>query len=213
MSDGQPFRRIGLLRRGSGDPAVLSERVEERLGPLLSAFRDLPVVVEHLVYGDEAVHVLREQLLECDGVMVWVNPIQDGQTRDRLDALLREVSARGVMVSADPETILRLGTKEVVYRARHLPWGSDIELYQGPEDFALRFPLRLATYGQLVVKQARGNGGNGVWKVELVDLVGAAGGQCESTSATLGQRTAHLSRCPSTNFSRWPASASDGPRV
>jgi hypothetical protein len=79
--------------------------------------------------------------------------------------LLREAAAAGVWVSADPDTILRLGTKAVLHAARTLIWGSDVELYLTADDFASRFPGRLATHGSLVVKQGRGNGGNGVWKV------------------------------------------------
>jgi len=120
-----------------------------------------------VLYADAATHEVRERLLACDGVMVWVNPIQDGQNRADLDALLPEVSASGVMVSAHPDTILKLGTKEVLYRARELLWGSDVELYRTPEEFARRFPARLAVHRRLVVKQGRGNGGNGVWSVDL----------------------------------------------
>ena len=35
------------------------------------------------------------------------------------------------------------------------------------DEFTRNFPERLGRLGRLVVKQARGNGGNGVWKVEL----------------------------------------------
>ena len=168
MSHGQPIPRIGLLWRGDRTSAASSSKAEQRLRPLLSAFGELPVAVEHIPYSDDALPEVREQLLACAGVLVWVNPIQDGQNRARLDALLREAARLGVWVSAHPDTILKLGTKEVLHRARELPWGSDVELYGSPEDFLQRFPSRLARYGHLVVKQSRGNGGDGVWKVELV---------------------------------------------
>ena len=167
-----PFRnnalpRIGLLWRGDRAVGARSEKAEERLGSLFAAFATLPVIIERVVFAEDAIAEVGEQLLGCDGVLVWVNPIQDGQNRAQLDALLREVAARGVWVSAHPDTILKLGTKEVLYHARELMWGSDVELYRTARDFAQRFPTRLATYGQLVVKQGRGNGGDGVWKVEL----------------------------------------------
>jgi hypothetical protein len=96
-----------------------------------------------------------------------VNPIQDGASRARLDPLLREVSSEGVWVSAHPDVILQMGTKEILYRTRGLGWGSDTGLYRSAGDLARRFPDRLAQRGRLVLKQGRGNGGNGVWKVEL----------------------------------------------
>jgi len=47
-------------------------------------------------------------------VLVWVNPIEQGLDRSRLDPLLRDVAATGVFVSAHPDVILRMGTKEVL---------------------------------------------------------------------------------------------------
>jgi hypothetical protein len=52
------------------------------------------------VYEDGARDHIRQQLLGLDGVLVWINPIQDGANRAQLDGLLREVSAKGVLVSA-----------------------------------------------------------------------------------------------------------------
>jgi hypothetical protein len=86
-----------------------------------------------------------------------------------LDALLREVSARGVWVSAHPDVIARMGTKEVLYTTRELGWGTDTALYRTPAEFALRFPAGLPARWVLVLKQGRGTGGTGVWKVELTD--------------------------------------------
>jgi hypothetical protein len=55
----------------------------------------------------------------------------------------------------------------VLYRTRDLGWGADTDLYASVEDFDRRFPARLAARGPRVLKQNRGNGGQGVWKVEL----------------------------------------------
>ena len=79
---------------------------------------------------------MREQLLELDGVLVWVNPIQEGLDRSKLDPLLAEVAAAGVWVSAHPEVILKLGTKEVLYRTRDLSCGTDTHLYRTLDELA-----------------------------------------------------------------------------
>jgi hypothetical protein len=160
--------RIGLLWRGERG-APMSQRAEAMLGPLFAAFADLDITAEAITYSDDALDEVRNELLSVDGVVVWVNPIQDGANRANLDTLLREAAADGVWVSAHPDVIDILGTKEVLYRTRSLGWGSDIERYGSPAELAERLPDRLATYGRLVVKQARGNGGNGVWKIELID--------------------------------------------
>ncbi|MGY4435806.1 hypothetical protein ACVWWO_008283 [Bradyrhizobium sp. F1.13.1] len=98
-------------------------------------------------------------------MLVWVNPIQDGRDRAGLDALLRDVAARGVWVSAHPDVILKMGTKEVLYRTRSMGWGSDTTLYQTAAAMRAELPTRLAA-GPRVIKRNRGNGGQGVWKVE-----------------------------------------------
>jgi glutathione synthase/RimK-type ligase-like ATP-grasp enzyme len=59
-----------------------------------------------------------------------------------------------------------MGVKEVLYATRHLGWGTDTHLYRAAGAFRDEFPARLQTAGPRVLKQNRGNGGQGVWKVE-----------------------------------------------
>jgi hypothetical protein len=128
------------------------------------------IAAEPALYSDAAIEKLYERLLQLDGVLVWVDPISDGQRRTTLDALLRRVAASGVFVSAHPDVILKMGVKEVLYTTRMLGWGTDTDVYDSEAIFAARFPARVAA-GPRVLKQSRGNGGIGVWKVE------AAGGR------------------------------------
>jgi hypothetical protein len=92
-----------------------------------------------------------------------------GKTRVALDEMLRDVATRGPWVSAHPDVILKMGVKEVLYRTKHLSWGSDTHIYQSTESFREEFPARLKLAGPRVLKQNRGNGGQGVWKVEQID--------------------------------------------
>ena len=112
---------------------------------------------------------VRAQLVTFNGVLVWVNPIHDGRNRAKLDALLREVAARGVWVSAHPDVILKMGTKEVLHRTRTMSWGCDTALYRTAEAMRAELPTRLAA-GPRVIKRNRGNGGQGVWKVETLAI-------------------------------------------
>jgi hypothetical protein len=108
-------------------------------------------------------------------VLVWVDPIHEGKTRSVLDAMLRDVASRGPWVSAHPDVILKMGVKEVLHRTKHLGWGTDTHLYRTAADFTGVFPSRLQSAGPRVLKRNRGNGGQGVWKVELISkLVGDA---------------------------------------
>src|SRR6185295_18992568 len=61
---------------------------------------------------------------------------------------------------------LKMGAKEVLYTTRSLGWGTDTHVYRTKAALKSEFPARLAT-GRRVLKQNRGNGGQGVWKVEL----------------------------------------------
>jgi hypothetical protein len=90
---------------------------------------------------------VREQLATLDGVLVWVNPIRKGRNRANLDALLREVAARGVWVSAHPDVILKMGTKEVLHRSSAMSWGCDTALYRTAEAMRAELPMRLAGLG------------------------------------------------------------------
>ena len=56
---------------------------------------------------------VRQQLLAVDGVLVWVNPLDDGLTRTRLDPMLRAVASKGPWVSAHPEVVLKMGVREI----------------------------------------------------------------------------------------------------
>jgi hypothetical protein len=60
-----------------------------------------------------------------------------------------------------------MGTKEVLHRTRGMSWGCDTALYRTAEAMRTELPTRLAA-GPRVVKRNRGNGGQGVWKVETL---------------------------------------------
>lgn len=92
--DGDAVPRIGLLYRG--DPAAdpYSTYGAERLGPLMEALRRLNVTVVPVIYREDVADAVRARLLGLNGVLVWVNPIQDGANRSQLDALLREAAAK-----------------------------------------------------------------------------------------------------------------------
>ncbi|HKU59113.1 MAG TPA: Cj0069 family protein [Gaiellaceae bacterium] len=155
--------RVGLLWRHEWDPLSPDP---PRLHGVFAAFAELGVDAEAVVYSDGAVDAVREQLLELDGVLVWVNPIEQGLDRSRLDSLLREAADAGVFVSAHPDVILRMGTKEVLVDTQAMTWGTETRIYRSSHDLRRDFPGRLAEHRPLVLKQHRGMGGNGVWKVE-----------------------------------------------
>jgi hypothetical protein len=167
-SDGR--YRVAILWRGDRDARRSATPQNNRFHRVFEALTALGIQAEPAVYDDDFADEVREQLRSVDGVLVWVDPIHDGKTRATLDAMLRDVASDGPWVSAHPDVILKMGVKEVLYRTRHLGWGTDTHLYRTAADFRARFPSRLQLTGPRVLKQNRGNGGQGVWKVELVSV-------------------------------------------
>jgi hypothetical protein len=160
--------KIAVLWRGDREARRAATPQNNRYHRIFEELAALGIDAAPAVYADDIVEEVREQLLAVDGVLVWVNPIQDGATRAVLDPMLRDVAARGPWVSAHPDVILKMGVKEVLHRTKHLGWGADTHLYRTAAEFADAFPARLQSAGPRVLKQNRGNDGDGVWKVEPV---------------------------------------------
>ena len=159
--------RIAILWRGDEAARRSATPATSRFKAIFAALADVGVDADPVVYEDDVLDTVREQLATFDGVLVWVNPIHEGRNRANLDALLREVAARGVWVSAHPDVILKMGTKEVLHHTRMMSWGCDTALYRTAEAIRAELPARLAA-GARVIKRNRGNGGQGVWKVETL---------------------------------------------
>jgi len=159
--------RIAIVWRGGETERRGAAPETSRFRAVFAALADLGVDAKPVVYEDDVIDATRTQLAAFDGVLVWVNPIHDGRNRGNLDALLREIASRGVWVSAHPDVILKMGTKEVLYRTRMMGWGCDTAAYATAEAMRAELPARLAS-GPRVIKRNRGNGGQGVWKVEAL---------------------------------------------
>ncbi len=160
-------RRVAILY--PGDRTVRDEATPDnnRLSLIFKSLADLGLHAEPAVYHDDFWEEVRQQLLSVDAVLVWHNPIQDGRDRSVLDSMLRDIAAAGVFVSTHPDTILKIGTKEVLYQTRDIGWGTDTHLYRSLDQMHRELPERLASGDARVLKQYRGNGGNGVWQVTL----------------------------------------------
>lgn len=158
---------VALLYPGDRAARDLADPAQSRFAALFSAFAAAGVHAVPAVYHDDFADEVAAQLQGVQVVLVWCNPIEDGRRRDRLDALLRALAAAGILVSAHPDTILRLGTKDVLVETRDLPFGSDTHRVDSLDQLAALLPARLQR-GPRVLKQHRGHSGIGVWRVEAV---------------------------------------------
>src|ERR1700682_944869 len=105
--------RIALVFRGDRNLRATATPDNTRLAPIFAALAEVGLAAEPAVYSDDIADEARDQLLGADGVLVWVDPVAEREDRTRLDAILREVAASGVWVSAHPDVIVKMGTKEV----------------------------------------------------------------------------------------------------
>ena len=130
MAETKPYK-IAIVWRGDRATRTTATPGNNRYHRVFEELAALGIAAEPAVFDEDFADEFRDQLLTVDGVLVWVNPLQDGlKTRAVLDPLLRDVAARGPWVSAHPDTILKMGTKEVLYRTRDLGWGMDTHLYR-----------------------------------------------------------------------------------
>lgn len=156
---------IGIVTRG--DPEGGTQSPYERLHRIFAELRARGATAEAVVFTEETAEETRARLLEMDGVLVWVDPLVNGRDRSVLDQLLRDVAAAGVWVSAHPDVILKMGTKEVLVQTRDLEFGTETLVHRSPTEMLERLP-ELLRRGPRVLKQLRGNGGNGVWRIRLL---------------------------------------------
>ena len=163
---------ISLYRVAIVFPADPEQRQKTRLegsrfAQTSAALAEKGIAVEGAPYVADNVEGLREQLMHVNGVLVWINPIVDGRDRTALNKVLAEVAASGVFVSAHPDVIAKMGTKEILFRTRTMGWGCDTRHYSTFAAMHRGLPESLATGKARVLKQARGHSGDGVWKIEL----------------------------------------------
>ncbi|MFM9865349.1 MAG: Cj0069 family protein [Micropepsaceae bacterium] len=157
--------RIAVLWRGIPTAPDTPAPHEARLRPIVDALNAEGFAAEGVVWFDDAADAIAARLEAFAGVLVWINPLADGRDRSIVDGVLRRVAARGVWVSAHPDTIARMGTKEVLFATRELGWGSDTDLYSDAEAFDARSWPRIDGGPARVLKPLRGNDGQGVIKV------------------------------------------------
>ena len=148
-----------------GSNSVRDALAEEKYKDLAKAFIDAGYMVKSVSYNDEQVDYVFRDVSCFDAVLVWVNPVEHGNDRKILDSMLFKLSGNGCFVSTHPEVILKIGTKDVLYKTKVLGWVGETRMYTTLEEFVGDFRKSLNKSGVTVLKRYRGNGGNGVYKI------------------------------------------------
>lgn len=158
---------IGILLFDSGG-APRNAATEEKYRLLAERMVLANWRVKTLGYHEDRQQTVRSEALQCDALLVWINPIEPGLDRPRLDSFLRELAGQGLLVSAHPDAILQIGTKDVLVATQSLNWSIEACAYRSLAEFRTQFPATARRDGIRVLKQYRGNGGDGVWKVTAI---------------------------------------------
>ena len=148
-----------------GEPgSTRNALTEEKYKKLAAHFIEEGFDVSSVLYHDSISGKLANDLLKYNAILVWVNPIEQQGDRKILDALLSQLSSQGCFVFAHPDSILKMGTKEILYQVKDTEFGGDVKLYKSFEEFKEYFIKNES--GIRILKQYRGNGGNGVYKID-----------------------------------------------
>ena len=163
-------KKVAILLSGNNLDIESISPEKRKLHGLVESLSRENYDVALVAYSDEFVSEVEEYLGTFDIVLVWINPIENNHPRFVLDAMLQRLADEGIVVSTHPAIILKLGTKEVLFSTKNLSWGSETEKYDSAEKFQELIAQNLHKNKPLVVKQWRGNGGNGVWRIEFSKL-------------------------------------------
>ena len=184
--------RVAIVFPANPEQRQKTRLEDSRFAWTAAALAEKGIAVEGAPYVADDIEGLREQLMRVDGVLVWINPIVDGRDRTALNKVLADVAASGAFVSAHPDVIAKMGTKDVLFRTRTMGWGCDTRQYPTFAAMLRELPESLATGEARVLKQARGHSGDGVWKVELADQDGTR--PASVVSSHTGVRVRHAKR-------------------
>lgn len=159
--------KIAVIYHGDAQRRRTATPENSKVPTLFPALAAAGLMGVPIVYHDDFLEEVRAELLQMDGVLVWVNPIEEGRDRARLDSLLRDVAEAGVFVSTHPDVIMKIGTKQVLVDTLSLSWSAPGTLaHRTPEALRAALAVHHATGETRVLKQFRGHSGKGIWKVE-----------------------------------------------
>jgi hypothetical protein len=160
--------KIGLVWYGDQEERNTADLGSSRFALAAKALSDAGLEPVAVVYNDEFAEEARGQMLSLEAVQVWVNPISGGKDRTILDSILRDVAKSGTLVFTHPDTIMRLGTKRVLFDLRDTSIGSEVYEHQSLGSLKQGLATRLES-GPKVIKQFRGHSGGGIWKFTAHD--------------------------------------------
>ena len=125
--------RVAIVFPGDAKQLAQTRVEQSRLAGTAEALAAAGLDVLSAPYTDEIAEEIEARIAGVEVALVWFNPIEAGRDRSVLNELLRSVAAKGVVVSAHPNVIDKMGTRDVLYRTRSMGWGCETRRYdRGP---------------------------------------------------------------------------------
>ena len=162
----QNNQRIAIVFPADTKELAATQVASTRLVGIARALTSAGAQVISAPFCDAIADQMQARLVDVDLALVWYNPFEAGLDRSRLNTMLRFMAGRGVRVSAHPDVIDKMGTKEVLHQTRHMAWGTETKRYGSIESMQTEL-LGSLKHGPRVLKQLRGQSGDGVWRVRL----------------------------------------------
>lgn len=103
----------------------------------------------------------------------YVSRVNPGNLKHEAEyfEMLRELCAEGVIGMPHPDAMIGYGAKDALVKLRHTSLvPEDTYAYYTIEEFKKTFPQALAN-GERVLKQNRGSTGEGIWRIQLVNVL------------------------------------------
>lgn len=159
--------RVGVVYHGAPGAQRDAAPANSKVPSVFPALAEAGLEGVPIVWNDDVSEEALGLFLGMDGLLVWVNPIESGHDRTRLDAALRKAATAGVFVSTHPDVILKLGTKQVLVDTAAMSWSAPGTLaHRSAQELAATLAGQMAAGETRVLKQYRGHSGDGIWKVE-----------------------------------------------
>ena len=113
-------KQVAIVFPAEAEAAARTRVEQSRLAGIADALASVGLEVVSAPFTDDIVEETKQRLADVNGVLVWFNPIEGGRDRSVLNEMLRHVGKQGAFVSAHPDVIDKMGTKELLYRTRNL---------------------------------------------------------------------------------------------
>jgi hypothetical protein len=116
------IKSIALVLYGDNN-STKNALTEEKYKALAESLLESGFNLESVLYNNSKADFLEKDLLRFNAVLVWVNPIEQGFDRNRLDTLLINITKKWCFRFNPSRSYSKNWNKKVLYSTRNMDWG------------------------------------------------------------------------------------------